>query len=137
MQVNRRFFIFGDPGSPGFTLLEVMVALAIIATVLVSVYQLHAQSLSLAHETRFNAIAPFLAQQKLSEMTGGQAELPEDTTGDFGDDFPNYRWKVEVEPLGSGFGDKETIVFTRIDLTVFNEANPFSYHIRTYRLLPF
>ena len=137
MRVNGRFFRFEEYGSSGFTLLEVMVALAIIATVLVSVYQLHAQSLSLANETRFNGIAPFLAQQKMSEMTSGQTELPEDASGDFGEDFPNYKWKLDMEPLASGFEEKEVIVFARIDLTVFSDSNPFSYHLRTYRLIPF
>lgn len=121
----------------GFTLLEVMVALAIIATVLVSVYKLHAQSLSLAHETRFYGLAPFLAQQKMTELTAGETNIPENGTGDFGEDFPNFRWKVDVESMESGFQEKKEIAFAMINLTVFSDLNPFSYQLRTYRLAPF
>ena len=120
--------------TPGFTLLEVMVALAIIATVLISVYKLHAQSLTLAHETRFHGIAPFLAQQKMAELTGEQTDFPENETGDFGEDFPNFRWQVAVEKMASGFQEKQDIAFARIDLTVFSPTKQFSYQLRTYRL---
>lgn len=121
----------------GFTLLEVMVSLAIIATVLISVYKLHAQSLALAHETHFYGLAPFLAQQKMAELALGETDIPENGTGDFGEDFPNFRWKVDVESMESGFEEKKEIVFARIDLTIFNDANPFSYQLRTYRLASF
>ncbi len=114
-----------------------MVSLAIIATVLISVYKLHAQSLALAHETHFYGLAPFLAQQKMAELSFGETGIPENGTGDFGEDFPNFRWKMDVESMESGFQEKKEIAFARIDLIVFNDANPFSYQLRTYRLASF
>ncbi|MCU0593194.1 MAG: prepilin-type N-terminal cleavage/methylation domain-containing protein, partial [Desulfobacterales bacterium] len=45
----------------GFTLLEVMVALGIMAIVLVSVYRLHSQTLAMSVESRFYTQAPLLA----------------------------------------------------------------------------
>ena len=52
--------------SPGFTLLEVMVAISILAIALVAVFGSQSQSLSLANEAKFNTTAPFLAQSKMA-----------------------------------------------------------------------
>ena len=52
----------------GFTLLEVMVSVAIMSIVLVSVYRLHSQSLTMNTEARFYTQAPMLAQSKLAEQ---------------------------------------------------------------------
>ncbi|RTZ96325.1 MAG: hypothetical protein DSY90_11080 [Deltaproteobacteria bacterium] len=117
----------------GFTLLEVMVALAVITTVLVSVYQLHAQSLSLALETRFYSRAPFLAQQTLSEMTSGAGESLESGSGDFGEDFPGMRWEFAVEPVESDLAEKVPIQLMKIDITISDAGDAFHYTMRTYR----
>jgi len=53
--------------SLGFTLLEVMVALAVMSIVLVSVYRMHSQSLTMNTAARFYTLAPMLAQGKMAE----------------------------------------------------------------------
>lgn len=124
-----------DPTSliSGFTLLEVMVALAVIATVLISVYQLHAQSLSLALETRFHSHAPFLAQQKIVELTAETTESVESGSGDFGEDYPELRWQLVVEAVESDFTETVPIHLMRIDLTVSDSGGEYHYKMRTYR----
>jgi general secretion pathway protein I len=117
----------------GFTLLEVMVALAVIATVLISVYQLHTQSLSLALETRFHSYAPFLAQQKLAELTSGKVASLESGSGDFGEDYPGVHWELVVEPVESDFTKTVPIHLVRIDITVFDSGEEYHYTTRTYR----
>jgi prepilin-type N-terminal cleavage/methylation domain-containing protein len=82
--------------SRAFTLLEVMIALAIVATALVTLFGSQARSLSLVVEAQFNNTAPLLAAGKLAELTTG--DLPAaDTEGDFGADFPGYRWQLTVD----------------------------------------
>jgi general secretion pathway protein I len=49
----------------GFTLLEVMVAIALIAIALTAVLGSQSQSVSLAGEARFNTTATLLAQSKI------------------------------------------------------------------------
>jgi prepilin-type N-terminal cleavage/methylation domain-containing protein len=49
----------------GFTLLEVMVAMSIIAIALTAVLGSQSQSVSLASEAKFNTTAPLLAQSKI------------------------------------------------------------------------
>ena len=119
----------------GFTLLEVMVSVAIMSIVLVSVYRLHSQSLAMNAEARFYTQAPMLAQSKLTEMGVGQeAEFSSDS-GDFGDNFPGYTWRVgvddvEIEALGEISDDLK-----RIDVTVSLNENEYVYSLRTFRLV--
>lgn len=80
----------------GFTLLEVLIAIAILAISLSAIFGSQAQSLSLATEAQFNLRAATLARAKLAEYESGVAPL-EDGDGDFGEDFPGYVWKVEVQ----------------------------------------
>ena len=79
----------------GFTLLEVMIALAILAIALTSLFGSQSRSVALAAETRFNTQAPLLAQLQLARLNS--AGTIESDSGDFGDEFPGFRWEVTVE----------------------------------------
>ena len=116
----------------GFTLLEIMVAISIIGIVLVSVYKMHAQTISMHYEARFYTTAPLLAQLKMAEIETKLLEEQTNDSGDFGDEFPGYRWNVvtadvESEALGNIAEDlKEINVFVS-----FNN-DEFTYSLRTY-----
>ena len=119
----------------GFTLLEVMVAMAIMAIVLVSVYRMHSQTLAMNTANRFYTQAPMLAQSKLSQLETGSSEIVAGDAGDFGDKFPGYSWnatveEVTLEALGEAAND-----FKKIDLTVSFNNNEYIYSIRTYRFM--
>jgi general secretion pathway protein I len=119
----------------GFTLLEVLIAIAILAISLSAIFGSQAQSLSLATEAQFNIYAATLAKAKLAEYESGITPL-ENGDGDFGDDFPGYTWKVEVEeadlqdilPSLADPGDP----LQRLDLIVSWENESFTYGIRCY-----
>ncbi len=117
----------------GFTLLEIMVAVSIIAIVLVSVYKMHAQTISMNYESRFYATAPLLAQFKMAEL---ETKSLEDLTGDsgnFGDDFPGYSWNLVIDDAESeALGDTAKDL-KKIDVTVFLNNDEFTYSLRTYR----
>ncbi len=117
----------------GFTLLEVMVALALLSIVLVSVYRMHSQTLTMNTAARFYTLAPLLAQQKMAELTKAASDVFPEESGDFGETFPGYSWQVSTtdvvsEVLGEGADD-----FKRIDIIVSYQDNQFSYNLRTYR----
>ncbi|MBN1828105.1 MAG: type II secretion system minor pseudopilin GspI [Deltaproteobacteria bacterium] len=80
----------------GFTLLEVVIALAIMAIVLVAVFHSQAQSLAMTAEARFQTMAAMLAQGKLAEIEATPSLSLGEEQGDFGDDHPGYRWKTVV-----------------------------------------
>ena len=117
----------------GFTLLEIMVAVSIIAIVLVSIYKMQAQTISMNYEARFYATAPLLAQFKMTEQ---ETKSLEDLTGDsgnFGDDFPGYRWSMAVDDVESeALGDTAKDL-KKIDVTIFLNNDEFTYSLRTYR----
>jgi len=112
----------------GFTLLEVMIAMAILATTLVVVFQSQSQSISMAGRARFETTASFLAQSKMAEV---EATSPEDMVsdrGDFGDDFPGYSWQVAVTGT-------EIELLKKIEVKVVNErmTSNNSYLLVLYR----
>jgi general secretion pathway protein I len=110
----------------GFTLLEVMIAMAILAITLVTVYQSQSQSISMATNSRFLTTASLLAQARMAEIDGADPRGLVSANGDFGDEFSGYAWKVEVEEV------KEIPLLRRIALTVTNSR--MTTH-NTYRLI--
>lgn len=99
----------------GFTLLEVMVAMAILAMTLVGVYQLQSQSISLATESRFRTSAALLAQSKMADVEAAASLATRTEDGDFGPDYPQYSWRLEIT-------DTELPRFKKIEVTVLNKA---------------
>lgn len=114
--------------SSGFTLLEVMIAIAIIAIAFTSLFGSQSRSLSLAAEAKFNTVAALLAQEKLAEYEAGLTSLVSDE-GSFGDEFPGFTWKSEVRDADIGdlgtFGNLEPPL-QRIDLTISWQGGQFT-----------
>ena len=119
----------------GFTLLEVMVAMAIMAIVLVSVYRMHSQTLTMNTANRFYTQAPLLAQSKMAQLESGGTEIIAGDSGDFGEEFPGYRWNVTVEDVSSEALGEVASDLKRIDLSVSYNDNEYRYNVRTYRLI--
>jgi general secretion pathway protein I len=119
----------------GFTLIEIMAAISIIAIVLVSVYKLHAQTVSMDNEVRFYATAPMLAQKKMAEIESKTRNDLSDDSGDFGDEFPYYSWNVVIDDVTSkALGDVADDL-KRIDITISFNNDEFTYDLRAYKLL--
>ena len=121
-----------------FTLLEVMIAVSIIAIAMVTLLGSQSRSLSLATEAHFNVVAPMLASLKLAEMAGGVIPAENDD-GDFGEDFTGYKWKVEVED--AEFTTSEVLAaltkpLRKVSLTVWWSDTPYSYTIPSYGRSP-
>ena len=117
----------------GFTLLEVMIALAVMSIVLVSVYRMHSQSLTMNTAARFYTLAPLLAQKKMAELeTLSSGGFPEDS-GDFDEQYPGYSWRTSIMDVSSEVLGEVTNDLKRIDLTISYNENQFSHSIRTYR----
>jgi len=121
----------------GFKLLEVMVAMSIIAISLVVVFDSQSLSLSMACEAKFKTTAPLLAQKKMAELEIVEAQDLTSDSGDFGDDFPDYYWECTVhEP---SFDNPENVSghLKQLDLTIsWGEDEQYSYSLRLYRFSP-
>ena len=117
----------------GFTLLEVMIALAVMSIVLVSVYRMHSQSLTMNTAARFYTLAPLLAQNKMAELeTLSSGGFPDDS-GDFGEQYPGYSWRTSLADVSAEVLGEVADDLKRIDLTVSYNNNQFSHSLRTYR----
>jgi len=120
-----------DTGDGGFTLLEVMIAMAILAISLVAVYQSQSQSLSMASDSRFLTTASLLAQGRMAELDAASPLQIANGKGDFGESFPDYRWEVEVGAV------EEIPLLKRIVLTVTNSrmTKRNTYRLTLYKVM--
>jgi len=114
----------------GFTLLEVMIAMAILATVLVTVFHSQSQSIAMANESRAMTSLALLAQSRMAEVEGQQNLSTGQTSGKFGDDFPDYSWTVGItQPPGPG-----SSYLRKIEVTVIHDYYPNRpYKVILYR----
>ena len=85
------------PPKNGFTLLEIMVALAIVATALVTLLGSHLTSLNMAQKHKEQSQIAMLGRMKMEEV----ATIPYDSlvgdSGDFAPEHPEVGWEIEVE----------------------------------------
>jgi general secretion pathway protein I len=119
--------------STGFTLLEIMVATSILAIVLVSVYGMHAQTISMNFISRFQTTAPMLANKVLTETETKPVDDLVDDSGDFGKEFPGYKWQVSVKEVESEALGEIAKDLKQIEVTVSLNEDEDVYNIRSYR----
>jgi general secretion pathway protein I len=114
----------------GFTLLEVMIAMAILAIVLVTVFHSQSQSIAMANESRAMTTLALLAQSRMAEVEGQQNLSTGQKNGKFGDDFPDYSWTASITQLqgpGSSY-------LRKIEITVVHDYYPKRpYKVILYR----
>ena len=120
-------------GDAGFTLLEVLIAVAILAITLTVLYGSQSQSLSLAVEAKFNTKAAFLLEEKIAEILAGEVEMY-NGEGDFGEENPQFSWKIEVEEVDVTEPEffEEVEDLKKVSLTVFWQDSPFSRSVILY-----
>ena len=113
----------------GFTLLEVMIAVALLAIALTTLLGSQSQSVSFANSAKFETMAALLAQSKMSEVVLESDSFSSDS-GDFGDDYPGYVWEATVSDVSIEGVDDISDYLKQIDLTV--SWGVFKYNLRLY-----
>jgi prepilin-type N-terminal cleavage/methylation domain-containing protein len=89
----------------GFSLIEVMVSLAILAMALVVLSRVVTTNVSASNHSRMTTAATFLARTRISMMEQslleyGFAEMDGQDTGDFSQEgFPGFRWYTNIERI--------------------------------------
>src|SRR5437879_6570329 len=79
---------------PGFTFVEVLAAMMFLAIVIPAVISALTVSNRAAVVAERSTMAGQLAENKLSELTLGNAWSSSETRGDFGQDWQGYRWEL-------------------------------------------
>ena len=114
----------------GFTLLEVMIAVALIAIALTTLLGSQSQSVFFANSAKFETMAALLAQSKMSEITIQAADSLSSDSGDFGEDYPGYAWEATVSDVSIEGLDAISDYLKQIDLAV--TWGTLSYNLRLY-----
>lgn len=102
------------PAGGGFTLVEVLVATALLAIGLLGALTAFSMAARVTGTSATDTTVSFLAQQKLAEIQAlGKSQLPPGTSrGDFLPSDPEYSWQMTVyQP------DELNVV--RVDLTIY------------------
>ncbi|MDM8515763.1 prepilin-type N-terminal cleavage/methylation domain-containing protein [Desulfobacterales bacterium HSG16] len=121
--------------SRGFTLLEVMVSIALLAIVLTAIYRLHTQTIAMANATRFYTSAPLLLQSKIGHLQTLSFDSSSAGSGDFGDNFPEYFWKVRIDDVESEYLGDVADDLKKIMVEVsYGEDEALSYSTTMYRI---
>ena len=119
----------------GFTLIEIMVALAVVAIVFVSFYRLFSQAVTAEGVARFYTAAPLLAQQKMAEISSGIAPAGDGEYGTFAN-YPGYSWQVRILDVTSESLKKAVSDMKRVDIIISANDGGRSFSLRSYVFLP-
>lgn len=95
--MKKADFLYLRPAG-GFTLLEVMVAMVILATAFTAVLRLHADSMDMLIESRLHTRSVELAQLKMTEIEIKGVQEISAYSGTFPEIAPDYLWEIEIEP---------------------------------------
>ena len=124
----------------GFTLLEIMVALAVLAIVLASLFRLQSSTVELSRTANFRSLAPILARQALA-LLADQNYSPNETSGEFEDAFTGYSWDCELDTGASGgrlsdfLSQDQADRLVNIRLAVYSPGKDIKFTLQTWRFI--
>ena len=112
MAVTYRNAIAERRGSGGFTFIELLATVVLIGIIMPVAMHSIALCASLGGQARRQIEAASLARTRLTELTASDDWKTSQKDGDFGDDWPGYRWTADV----TSWTDS---TMSQLDLTVF------------------
>ena len=116
----------------GFTLIEVLVSLTIRAIVLVAVFKLHTQSITVEAVSRFQTTAALLAQQTLADVTATPVDALQSGSGEYGGTYSGYRWQLTLTDVTAQELDTVSQRLKRISIDIFYGADNYRHNLTTY-----
>jgi prepilin-type N-terminal cleavage/methylation domain-containing protein len=105
MKLHVRRLRLADREEAGFSLLEVMVALGVLAMSLVVLAQITTSNVRATYHAKMLTTATFLARAKMSDMedvilVDGFVDTDQEDAGDFAaSSRPEFRWKTLIEKI--------------------------------------
>jgi Tfp pilus assembly protein PilV len=115
MKVHHRKSIRASRPRAGFTLVEAMAAILLLAIVTPALTQALGGAGQAASNARRRTEATILAQEKMSELMATGTWQGNALSGDFGADWPQYQWQATVQAWA---GDTTGAGLLEIDVRV-------------------
>ncbi|MCS7185936.1 MAG: prepilin-type N-terminal cleavage/methylation domain-containing protein [Armatimonadota bacterium] len=92
----------------GFTLVELVVAFLILVIGVTAILELVSQSALNARYAKDKTTATVLAQQKLEELLSQSDLTTGEFDGDFGDAYPQFRWRAQINEVSNSASETGT-----------------------------
>lgn len=88
----------------GFTLIEVLVALIIVAAAIMASASLWSGNFSVMRKSALNYDVATILERKMVELEAKYSnksftEIPDEDEGDFGTEFPQFRWTMKARDM--------------------------------------
>jgi prepilin-type N-terminal cleavage/methylation domain-containing protein len=112
----------------GFTLLEVVIALGLIAVALLAVFHLQAQNLDLQSEAQFMTLAKCFIQDRISQIVCRETLSEGTATGDMGEDFPDFIYREEISQVP----EEENVYKVKVGIILEREKAHKDLWLETY-----
>jgi prepilin-type N-terminal cleavage/methylation domain-containing protein len=133
MLVRRRFCELNTgPARTGMTLLEVLLALAILLFSIATISQLFNNASDQAVDIQMKSRATRLAQSKLAEFTAGVVSLSTGGSGDFSPQEPDFSWSANASQQGSA----QNLWALTVTVSSTKPGNSFQTSLTQYILDP-
>ena len=100
MTHSKRFLKHRSSGDTGFTLLEILVCLAILAIAFIAVLKSTLQVQDSLAQSRFRNRASQLGAEKIAEIRLQGPDAIGAWQGEF-EEHPQYRWSIDVRPTSA------------------------------------
>lgn len=112
----------------GFTLLEIVISLGLIAVALLVVFRLQAQNLDLQSEAQFMTISKGLLQDRMSQIASRETLSQGTSTGEMGEDFPDFTYREEISEVA----DFENLFKVKVGIVLEREKTRKDLWLETY-----
>lgn len=126
-----------EHGNAGFTIIEVLVALALVAVSVVAI-----QSVMATSEKGVRKLEQHVALEQMarSVMSANLPQRRELTEGQTSGEASDYRWSIDIRPLGGEWAlpsdDTQTAWQPELVRIVVKSSTGATSDIRTIRLIP-
>jgi len=100
--INRRTYVSYRNGraAAGFTLIEVLIALALLSVAGIALVEAHLGSMHLWGRYRESVVVRQLLQQKMAEAEAEGFSGNKQGEGEFEGPYAGYRWEIESSSVG-------------------------------------
>jgi len=112
----------------GFTLIEIVISLGLIAVALLVVFHLQAQNLDLQSEAQFMTIAKGLLQGRMSQIASRETLSESASTGEIGEDFPDFTYREEISEVP----ELENLFKVRVGIILERESSRKDLWLETH-----